>query len=426
MRVAADGLILAANDAARALLGADKQQQVLGTSLTRLIVESHQPSWSAFMEGVVRGSSQSVECDLVDVSGAPRSVMLHGVMVAEPLDGVSSLIIAARDAAPIRRLEAALHESEQQRQRLSADQGERAQAQLEASRIEERLAQERSHLQDLQVQLADTSRERDDLAARLAEQKPDFDDRARQLTELESQLATLRNERDEAQALILRGSEELRAVQEKLERAERDREDLSAQLSERLQERGRALAHAVEQHRAEHDRTQQMLIDLRHQIEQSAIETQRLEEQVARLADELRQSDALRHQQARDHEAHRMSCLEDAKAAAAQLNEADKALSDHRLELQSMDVAIREIEPFAAAGRLAIEIARQLLAVASDIDARSASLVAEPAANASSRKQIEHLCADAVRIGSLARHIMQAAQIPHMEEPAHADGRERS
>ena len=97
-----------------------------------------------------------------------------------------------------------------------------------------------------------------------------------------------------------------------------------------------------------------------------------------------------------EHESQRSSIEQDLKAITAQLNEAEKALSDQGLEVQSMDIVIRDIEPLAAAGRLSADLSRALLTAIADIDARSACLTAESATESSSREQIEQLRSDAV------------------------------
>ena len=86
MRVATDGPVLAANDAALALLGADKPSQVLGKALTGFLVPLSQEPWQGFMDKLTAGASHSLECDLLDVSGMVRSVILHGVPLAEHAD----------------------------------------------------------------------------------------------------------------------------------------------------------------------------------------------------------------------------------------------------------------------------------------------------------------------------------------------------
>ena len=121
MRVATDGPVLAANDAALALLGAEKPSQVLGKALTGFLVPLSQEPWQGFMDKLTAGASHSLECDLLDVSGMVRSVILHGVPLADHADGIPSVLLAARDVGAVRRVEAALHESEQLRQQVASE-----------------------------------------------------------------------------------------------------------------------------------------------------------------------------------------------------------------------------------------------------------------------------------------------------------------
>jgi len=102
--------------------------------------------------------------------------------------------------------------------------------------------------------------------------------------------------------------------------------------------------------------------------------------------------------------------------AVSRQHDAEKGLADYRLELQSFDMAVRRIEPLAAAGRAACDIAAELVTLAGDIDARAAYLVAESPRDATSREQVEQLRADAVRAGSLARQILQTRQMGPAEE----------
>ena len=82
-----------------------------------------------------------------------------------------------------------------------------------------------------------------------------------------------------------------------------------------------------------------------------------------------------------------------------------------------MDLAARRTEPLAAAGRLALDIARELVSAVADIDARAACLlVAECPVDSSSREEVEQLRADAVRAASLARQILQANHLNQSEE----------
>ena len=631
MRVGGDGVVLAANDAALALFGADKASQVLGTSLTGFVAASHRDIWLGFVAKVTAGSAHSLECVLNDVSGTERNVILHGVPLLDHADGVRSVLLSIRDNGAIRRMEAALHESEQLRQhsampnpedtqriedlqatitelQAQRDQLERTVAEL--PRLQQLLKQGRAYLQDMQTRLAAATKERDALAEQLSERATSHDDAAasrgdleqslaaaiaqrdalatqlidqnaanqqlraeeeakqaslvdtyerdlaalrqhldertteradlqKRLSEAESRCAHLQQEREQAEHHVTSHVQRIDALEGRLARALHDHEQLTAEVAKRVQEREHlsaemaksvqerehlaadmakrvqehdaAMASAEERHRAEIAGVRHDLESANAQLvqERSTIETlnaaladeratlttangrlaeahSNIDTISARLADEQAKLDAASRsladtqarvnaaetslgearsgleaahaslaeergtidklkgevagalserdgvsteltalqaahaQQAREHESHRDRLQQEVAAAIANLNEAEKTLSDNRLELQSMDAAIRNIEPLAAAGRVAAESARELLAAIGDIDARTACLVSESPTDVSSREQIEQLRADAVRAASLARQILHASRLAQAEE-RHAD-----
>jgi chromosome segregation ATPase len=559
MRVSTDGLILAANDAAMGMFGAQQRSEILGGILTTWIVEAHRERWTSFSRSVAEGASQSFECDLAEVGGVQRSVVFHGVPMLDHPDGIPSLILGARDASAQRRLETALHESETGRQKLAEERSQshmtdvsgRVQ-ELEASlqksesersrleralvqlpQLEQLLKQGRTHLQALRVKLDETSRERDQLAARVTEreaaheqlwneqanlqlslegqQQRELEDLRLQLRDaigerdqasarlaegeaqqahLQSERDTLRTERDEARAErdqlrmerddLRHSQEELRHSQEGREResdqlrtsladAVAEKEQLVSQLAERIAEHERSLlereerqhaesaqqqqvldalrlemdglrtesnllrmerdniasqlsdviaAHerAVIEHSAQHtalrqsvDEYQQELFGVQAQFEDAAAERDRL----MKLLDD---SAAQQRKVAAEYEAERSRFEETVVSIASQQRANEKVMADHRLELQSVDQAARSIEPLAAAGRLAIDVARELVTTVADIDARTACLVAECPVDSMSREEVEQLRADAVRAGSLARQILHASRVGQVEE----------
>jgi len=293
-RVGLDGLILASNEAGLGLLGAQHLSQVLETLLTTWIVPEHHEKWQKFAQTVAGGTSQSMDCELMGVSGRRRHVDLHAVPLVDHPDGIPSLILGARDTTAQRRIEAALHDQQPAAESRDTD-GDRERLEQAASKLpelERLLMQGRTHLQDLRERLASATDERDTLTTRT--------------TALEAE------------------NEGLRATLDAL----------TAQL----------------------------------------------------------------------------------KAAIAQANESDKALADHRVELQSIDSTVRHMEPLAAAGRLALDVARDLATVAADIDARAACLIAESPVDSSSREQIEQLRTDAVRMSSLVRQMLQLPALTKAEE----------
>ena len=453
MRVGIDGLILAANDAALGLLGAQQPAQVLGGYMTTWITPAHQEAWREFSQFVASGTSQSVECDLTDVSGAHRSVVFHGVPLVDHTDGIPSLILGARDATALRRLEAALQESEAMRQKLAAEQSQHPMEnlsgrlqELEAKvsrlpQLEQLLKQGRTHLQDLRTRLDEATKERNQLAAQLSDREASNEQLWTEQAQLQQGLAeqqqtelnALHTQLQEATAArdgltsrlteLEAEREQLSLLRIKLDEATSEKDQLVAQLAERIGEHERTLTEQEERQRVEeerqrleNDQQQQSLNALRADMNQIMADRQRLADQIRESEASLREAETSRQQLAVDHDAERARFEEALGTAVARHKESEKALADHRVELQSMDLAFRRVEPFAAAGRLATDVAHELLTAVADIDARAACLLAECPVESSNREEVEQLRADSVRAAALTRQILQARQITHSEE----------
>jgi PAS domain S-box-containing protein len=116
LRVGIDGLLLAVNEAALKLLGGEALTQVLGSKLTKLIMPRQHEEWQEFAARVRDGVSGSIECDLNDLSGMRRTMLLQAVPLLDHADGVPSMILTARDISAPRRLEASLREREMSRE----------------------------------------------------------------------------------------------------------------------------------------------------------------------------------------------------------------------------------------------------------------------------------------------------------------------
>ena len=112
MRVGADGVLLAVNDAALSLLGAETLTQVLETAITDRLVPDHHELWRDFITRVFSDGSASLDCDMVDRAGVVRSVRLQGNAITDHPDGIRSMILGARDLSATRRLELALQDQE--------------------------------------------------------------------------------------------------------------------------------------------------------------------------------------------------------------------------------------------------------------------------------------------------------------------------
>jgi hypothetical protein len=115
MRVGVDGLVLAASDAAIGLLGAQKLAQVLDASLVQRLHGNGAQVWADFVSRVQQSGSASAECEMRDLAGVQREVVLQGVSLPPHSDGVDSLMLVVRDVSTARRLEASLREQQELR-----------------------------------------------------------------------------------------------------------------------------------------------------------------------------------------------------------------------------------------------------------------------------------------------------------------------
>ena len=80
-----------------------------------------------------------------------------------------------------------------------------------------------------------------------------------------------------------------------------------------------------------------------------------------------------------------------------------KALADQRVDLQRWQDAATELEPLAAAGRLAADVAGELQEILSHVDAQAKFVLSLCSSDAVPRSEIETLRSDALRAASLAR-----------------------
>jgi len=112
MRIASTGEILAANDAAVELLGAEQRKFALGVSFTKWIVPDQLGPWKDFVARVVSGVRTSLETYLV-AGDLRRKALLHGAPLTDHPDRVSSLLIAVHDISERMVLEAAVEQLRQ-------------------------------------------------------------------------------------------------------------------------------------------------------------------------------------------------------------------------------------------------------------------------------------------------------------------------
>ncbi|HVH25511.1 MAG TPA: PAS domain-containing protein [Vicinamibacterales bacterium] len=234
LRVGLDAMLLAVNEAALGLVGAEQLAQVLGTKLTRFITPRQQDEWQEFASRVKDGASASIECDLTDMGGTRRTILLQGVPLLDHPDGVPSMILSARDISAPRRLEMALREREVNRE-----------------------------LEDLQRQLQHGLVERQHLATSLTERE---DSRQQLLADHAAEQARLRQTLTEQHkmALLLKEQESrqlLDSLRSDLEQALAERQRLAATLAEQEAEQQRRAAAQA----ADRAQLQQSLAD-EHQL----------------------------------------------------------------------------------------------------------------------------------------------------------------
>ncbi|MGE5199796.1 MAG: PAS domain-containing protein [Rhodospirillaceae bacterium] len=121
MRLGADGTVLAANDAALALLGMGSGAQALLQNFSNWVAPDQRERWESFTAAVVQGGAASLECDISAPSGDRHPTLFHAVPLADHPDGVASMAVAARAIAGQRQLETAVVELEERLTRRDAD-----------------------------------------------------------------------------------------------------------------------------------------------------------------------------------------------------------------------------------------------------------------------------------------------------------------
>jgi chromosome segregation ATPase len=366
MRVGVDGHLLAANQAALALMGAHELSDVVGHSLTERIVPKQGTAWQEFAERVWNGAPGSIECDITTVSGAPKSVLFQAVPLPGHPDEVRSLLLTARDMSANRRLEDTLEQQD------------------DVARLTQTLV-EHDQLTTLLTTRADAAR---------AEQQ-------RTVALLEEREAEYKRELAVARAQFAAAQAETADLKTSLER----RETASHQL--------------VTEQAAEHARLQQAAAAARERA-------LGLEQQAKQLADQRAELDAALQASAADtadlkallkqHDSvvtELRNKLVNAAAERQRLNtllehrdvDTVKALADQKLELKILRENIRSVEPLAAAGRLAIEMQGELQDLLMQVEQRTARLIERCSLDAVDRSEIENLRVETARAASLARQV---------------------
>jgi PAS domain S-box-containing protein len=142
-RIASDGTFLAVNDAAMSLLGVERLDQILDTSLLNLVAPHDRDQCRAFLGRITGGDRGSTEVELTGLAGLQHTLQIHAVAIAGSPDSAPAAFCTFRDITEHRRLERALLDAAaREEQQSSALAGERER--LNAALVESRDAATRA------------------------------------------------------------------------------------------------------------------------------------------------------------------------------------------------------------------------------------------------------------------------------------------
>jgi PAS domain S-box-containing protein len=202
-RIASDGTFLAVNDAAMSLLGAERLDQILDTSLLNLVAPQDRDQCSAFLGRITGGDRGSTEVELTGMAGLQHTLQIHAVAIPGSPDTQPAAFCTFRDITEHRRLERALLDSSA-REELQASALSSERERLNAALLESReaatrataTAAEQARTTALEAALADAESRHRDLeeqhSARQAQLVADFETAQQQFeASLAEQLAKL-------------------------------------------------------------------------------------------------------------------------------------------------------------------------------------------------------------------------------------------
>ena len=329
-----------------------------------------------------------------------------------------------------RRLATCLEETESAHQRQMAEQA------AERAQLQQTLGEQHEH--DLRLKDEEAEHRQNDLHAQIDAAGAEQRRLATCLEETESahqrQMAEQAAERAQLQQTL--GEQHEHDLRLKDEEAEHRQSDLHAQIDAAAAEQ-RRLATCLEETASAHERQTAEQAAERAQLQRTLAEQHerdlRLKDQEAQhrendlraqmdaaaanrdqLSAFLEETENVCRQFAEQVSAERAEHVRVLEAATLVQTKMAKELADHRVELQSMDLNMRQLAPLAASGRLALEVGRELSKVAETIDGRAAGLLAQCPLEAASRSEIEALRSEAIHARSLVN------QIPQMKADAPA------
>jgi len=269
-RVGPDGTFLAVNDAALSMLGAERLDQVLATSLLNLIETEQRDAVREFLTRVAAGERGSVEADLKGLGGTQHNVQIHAVPHPSPVDGLPSALCTFRDVTEHRRLEAAIVENaarpmvdESQLQRMAELENVRHELEATVSQQQVRL----SELEQSQSEGEARARELEQFQAEAEARARELEEQSAARQELEATLAAqqsrvteLEQSLGEAETKVRELSESVTATHE-LEQMLLDQQSRLAQAQEALAAAEARAAEATDKFKNERGQWQQRIDD---------------------------------------------------------------------------------------------------------------------------------------------------------------------
>ena len=283
LRLAKDGVFLAVNESGLAALGAERLDQLLGSSIAALLPAEERAGLNAFVERVVNGHRGSIEVDLTALTGTRHTMQVHAAPHPGAPDGIASVLATLRDVTEARRLEQSLVDAMQrQSEQEAAHEAERSRliSQLEEARQGQTTGKEyASQLADLERRLQEADANRVEATRHHASEmeglKEALEERTRIVEEQAARLTS--NASNES-----RMSESLADVSGRLKAAEMEAEAVREEF-ERLQES----AGATE---LEREKLQGLLNDLRAEAERAALASEKAGSQTAAALQEVEQA----------------------------------------------------------------------------------------------------------------------------------------
>jgi PAS fold len=232
-----------------------------------------------------------------------------------------------------------------------------------------------------------------------------------QLAVLEAQLAAALDEKTRQLALVSAAEREVAALRVECANALVAQECLSELVDQHSVERGRLEAkYAAAVEEAARLPEQQPVSSVRDHEREELIAGLQAEVAIAvaeqkRVGTLLARAEAEQQRLVAGHAADRAEAERTLGEAIFKKNETLKTLTDQRIELQQWFDQACTLEPLAATGRLAVDIAGELQTILTKVDDRAQFLLGLSQLEASYRPEVEGLRAEALRAASLARQL---------------------